>query len=154
MNPRAPLNPKAGKEIASHLPGRKSRVGGRETFARIFTGRFAFAVGRNFFKSARQQMCTGTRFFSPQTHTFLHCQISRKVVREKLGATALRATCGVRRGELRAGGRSAPSRGLCGSQNKSLPPPSGRTPRNTSGNTSVSLCMSSPTGPPDGGDPA
>ena len=51
-------------------------------------------------------------YHKPIPGTISGFQISRKVVQEKLGATALRAPGGVRRGELRAGGRSAPSRGL------------------------------------------
>jgi hypothetical protein len=57
-------------------------------------------------------MCTGTRCFSPQTHTFSGLPRIAKSCPRKLGATALRATCGVLDGELRAEGRSAPSPGL------------------------------------------
>jgi hypothetical protein len=32
--------------------------------------RCGHAVGRVFQQSTRYEMCTGTRFFSPQTHTF------------------------------------------------------------------------------------
>jgi hypothetical protein len=56
--------------------------------------------------------CVPVRAFSDhKLIRFLDRQVSQKVVREQLGATALRATCGVRRGELLAGGRSAPSPG-------------------------------------------
>jgi len=57
-------------------------------------------------------MCTGMRFFSPQTHTFTGLSSFAKSCPRKLGATTLRTTCGVRRGVLRAVGRSAPSPGL------------------------------------------
>ena len=57
--------------------------------------------------------CVPVRVFSDhKLIRFLDCQVSQKVVREQLGASALRATCGVLRDELRAGGRSAPSPGL------------------------------------------
>jgi hypothetical protein len=54
--------------------------------------------------------CVPVRAFSDHKPIrFLDCQSSRKVLLGQLGATALRATCGVRVRELRAGGRSAPS---------------------------------------------
>jgi hypothetical protein len=66
-----------------------------------------------FFDSRPDTKCVPVRAFSDHKPIrFLDSQVSQKVVREQLGATALRATCGVRRGELRARGRSAPSRGL------------------------------------------
>jgi hypothetical protein len=66
-----------------------------------------------FFKSRPDTKSVPVHAFSHHKPIrFLVCQICEKLSREKLGATALRATCGVRRGELRAGGRSAPSRGL------------------------------------------
>ena len=66
-----------------------------------------------FFNSGPDTKCVPVRAFSGhKLIRFLDCQVSQKVVREQLGATALRATYGVRRGELRAGGRSAPSPGL------------------------------------------
>jgi hypothetical protein len=66
-----------------------------------------------FLDSRPDTKCVPVRAFSDhKLIRFLDRQVSQKVVREQLGATALRATCGVRRGELRARGRSAPSRGL------------------------------------------
>ena len=80
----------------------------RTPFSYIFDTR---SVG--FLHSRPDTKCVPVRAFSDhKLIRFLDCQVSQKVVREQLGASALRATCGDMRDELRAGGRSAPSPGL------------------------------------------
>jgi len=111
LNPKSPQivqnRPKSPK-IVPICPNFWSLWIHRTPLSYIFDTR---SVG--FLDSRLDTKCVPVRVFSDhKLIRFLDCQVSQKVVREQLGASALRATCGVLRDELRVGGRSAPSPGL------------------------------------------